>query len=442
MTISSPMRSFGLKLTFVFIWIFALTSTQSRAAPSNAQAFDYDKAPKLALIIGNQRYSQWPVLHNTKSDAKLIASTFKSLGYQTTLIEDADNKSLRQSLGQFSDQLVKGGVAAVYYAGHGVQYNGRNYLVPTDMPSGSIDARSRALAVDELLKTMRFSGAQVSLILLDACRNDPNEGGEPRRWRGSANEGFAEPVKVMPGMLVAYATQPGERAMDGSGANGPFAKALARWLPEPEMNLTNAMEQVKRQVRDETQDDQRPMVESTLVSDFPLNKHATTVMERRRPPQQSLRVSWFFAEDNIKQMSLTNEIARRANTLNQDDIPLLEHQANHGSAMAQAVLGTAWRQGFGVGLQQQRSAVKAKKWLGMAASQHMPYALNELGEMFFLGQGGPKQVEVARKMFQEAADSGYQPAKLNLLQLGLEMNITSPEKQAEMMADMLKQLPR
>lgn len=401
------------------------------SAPAASTAFDYGRAPKWALAIGNQRYERWPALRNARNDAQLMADTFRALGYQTTLVEDADARSLRQCIGLFCDLLRQGGVGAFYYAGHGVQAGGRNHLLPTDMPAGTGAVGTSALSVDELLKLLRHSGAQASLVLLDACRNDPQEGPAARRWRGASSEGFAEPTRVLPGMMVAYATQPGERASDGTGRHGPFATALARWLPEPGMRLTDAMEQVKRQVRADTQDEQRPLVESSLVTDFPLAQRPATRPATPAP-------AWFQWPEHSRVMALTTEVQRRAGALNADDLPLLEHQARHGSAVAQAVLGTAWRQGFGIGLQQRRSAVKARSWLGMAAAQHLPYALNELGELHYLGHGGPRQVERARQLFEEAASLGYPPARLNLLQLQLEASAGQPDK----LPEVLRQLGR
>lgn len=433
MTSPSLNRRSGLLLGLALV-LLAPAMTRS-ATPT---AFDYDHAPKLALIIGNQRYVSWPQLRNAQSDAQLMTNTFKALGYQTTLLENVGAQALRQGLSHFTDQLAKGGVGAVYFAGHGVQAGGRNYLLPVDATSPVDATNTRALAVDELLKTLRFSGAQASLVMLDACRNDPLDGAQAQRWRGARTEGFAQPDKVLPGMLVAYATQPGERALDGKGHNSPFAQALARWLPEPGMKLTDALEQVKRQVRADTQDEQRPMVESSLVTDFPLTRKPVAVSEAHRGTGLPSPLDWFQWSDNNGLLVLANEIQRRAGALNPDDLPLLEHQARHGNVVAQSVLGTAWRQGFGVGLHQQRSAVKAKKWLGMAAAQHMPYALNELGEMAYMGQGGPKQADQALKLFQEAADLGYQPAKLNLLQVNLEGSLRSPDQ----LPTILKQLQR
>lgn len=412
----------------------AALATPAWSAPTAPAAFDYERAPKFALVIGNQRYTQWPALHNAQNDARLMADTFRALGYQTTLVVNADARGLRQSLAQFSDQLSRGGVGALYYAGHGVQSGGRNYLLPTDMPTGSAATATTGLPVDELLKVLRHSGAQASLILLDACRNDPLDGQAPKRWRGAGSEGFAEPTRVPPGMLVAYATQPGERALDGSGRNSPFATALARWLPEPNLRLTDAMEQVKRQVRADTQDDQRPLVESSLVTDFPLTKRALPAVAVSSPSPSPKAVTpptpmpWYMGPDLNRLMLLTTEIQRRARSVNVDDLPLLEHQARRGSVMAQAVLGTAWRQGFGVGLHQQRSAVKARKWLGLAAAQHMPYALNELGEMVYRGEGAPKQADRASQLFEVAARLGYTPARLNLLQVQLESGLSTPDK--------------
>ncbi len=406
----------------------APASVPAPVAAHSPAGFDYARAPKVALVIGNGDYKAWPRLRNAPADAELMARTFTRLGYRTELLRNADRATFNQALGRLTDALRQGGVALFYFAGHGVQSQRVNYLLPVG--AGAFDAArlpAEALPVDELLRQLRLSGAQASLVLLDACRDDPGEtvakGGAPVRWRGAAVEGFATPGRVAPGMLVAYATQPGERAQDGQDGHSPFAAALARWLPEPALPLGQALQQVQRDVRAATQDEQRPLVESTLVADFALVSGRPGALAAAAPPASAPASSpsmWFQSADQVKLMNLTYDINHRASLLDADALPALEHQARHGSVVAQAVLGEAWREGFGVGQQKRRSARQAQVWLRMAAQQHMPYAQTELGEMLYRGEGGDRRVAEARALFEAAAAQGYQPARLDLLQVQLE----------------------
>lgn len=430
----------GRWIASLFAAIALALTRVAGAAPARAPAgFDYAHAPKVALVIGNGDYKAWPRLRNAPADAELMARTFTRLGYRTEQLHDADRAAFNQALGRLTDALRHGGVAMVYFAGHGVQSQRVNYLLPVD--AGAFDAArlpSEGMPVDELLRQLRVSGAQASLVLLDACRDDPDvavtRGGARVRWRGASREGFADPARVAPGMLVAYATQPGERAEDGSSGHSPFATALARWLPEPALPLGEAMQQVQRDVRAATEDGQRPLIESTLVADFALVPGQAAAAAATPGPAAvataaapSTPLLWFQTADQTRLMNLTADIDHRAGLLDADALPELEHQARHGSAVAQAVLGEAWREGFGVGAQKRRSARQAQVWLRMAARQHMPYAQTELAEMLYRGEGGERRVAEARTLFEAAAAQGYQPAKLDLLQLDLEQGATDPD---------------
>ncbi|WP_426194493.1 caspase family protein [Massilia sp. DWR3-1-1] len=413
----------------------AAPAVHGAAAPATLATLDYRQAPKFALVVGNQRYGGAFALKNAERDAQLIASRLREAGYSTTLRLNADRATLYADIGKLAAQLRDGGVGAFYYAGHGVQQNGRNYLVPVDASMQHAAALApSALPVDYLIERLKDSGAHLSLILLDACRNDPG-GADGRLYRGGGDSGF---VAALPanGMLVAYATQPGERAQDGSGEHGPFALALANWLTRPGVAVEQAMKHVMTQVRASTRDEQRPWMATSMVGSFALvpaaGQPALLFRPRAGAPEAAGAralpaagappgiVQWFQSPDLAQQMLLTTQIAREARALNADDLPRLTRQARGGSVVAQAVLGSAYRDGFGVGTSRLRSNVEALKWLRMAAQQAMPYALNELGEMHYLGHGVPRDSARARSYFQAAADQGYAPARLNLFQLSAE----------------------
>jgi TPR repeat protein len=409
-------------------------SAQAAAAPT----LDYRQAPKFALVVGNLRYSGAFSLKNSERDAQLIAGRLRAAGYVTALRLNADRATLYADIGKLAAQLKDGGVGAFYYAGHGIQLKGRNYLMPSDAPmQHAADLAQAAVPVDYLIERLKESGAHLSLILLDACRNEPAGSGQGL-YRGLDNPGFV-PAQPANGMLVAYATQPGERALDGSGDHGPFALALADWLTRPGVPVEEAMKHVMTDVRASTRDEQRPWVATSMVGNFALvpaagqpamlfrarGSNAGAGAARGAPPATAGlgMLQWFQSPDVAEQMLLTTQIAREARALNRDDLPRLTRQAKGGSVVAQAVLGTAYRSGFGVGLGQVRSNLEALRWLRMAAAQNMPYALNELGEMHYLGHGVTRSQARARAYFQAAAEQGYTPAKLNLVQLAAESGV-------------------
>lgn len=419
-----------------------------------AQAVEYRSAPKFALVVGNDRYGEGFRLRNAGRDAELVAARLRAAGYVTRQLGNADRATLLRELGTFASSLGRGGVGAFYYAGHGLQIKGRNYLIPTDAPLNEPERVAGAsLGVDYLIERVRTSGAHLSIVLLDACRNEPGLIGP--RYRG-AEAGFAA-AQPANGMVIAYATQPGERALDGSGNNGPFALALANWLTRPGVPIEIAMKHVMTEVRASTRDEQAPWVASSMVGSFavvpapgaraqlflPAPGASTGLAVRGRSPEESgssatataggmEMLQWFQQQSSDAQMLLTREIEQKARLSGADDVPRLLRQARRGSVMAQATLGTAYRDGVGLAARASNNSA-ARRWLGMAAQQRLPYALNALGEMHYTGQGDDRNLQQARAYFNEAASLGYIPAKLNLVQVQLDAGA-----RAEAMLDLFK----
>ena len=426
----------------------------SFVCPALAQSIDYRSAPKFALVIGNANYEGVLKLRNANNDAHLLAQRLQGAGYTTELIDNANRQTMYEAIGRLADHLNQGGVGVFYYAGHGAEIKERNYLIPVNVSLKVLGAiPQESVPVDDLLKRLRESHAHLSIVLLDACRNDPSSLVFEQRYRGIPSTGFMA-EKPANGMVIAYATQPGERALDGEGRDGPFALALAEWIVKPGMPLEEAIKHVMTDVRAKTKDEQRPWMATSLIGNFVLvptaAQHIELTAVKTTQPTTSAHtrgqiatstvsdspplLQWFQSLNNDEQMKLTVDIQRQAASLNADDLPRLMQQAKGGSVIAQSVLGLAYRQGFGVGMKQTRSNQQAIKWLTMAANQHLPFALNELGEMAYLGQGMPKNVSKARTYFEEAIAQYYTPAKLNLFQLMSE----SGEMDTKSMAEMLK----
>ncbi|MDQ2987689.1 MAG: caspase family protein [Pseudomonadota bacterium] len=390
--------------------------------------------------MGNARYEGGLKLPNAHSDARLIAARLRSAGYDTALLLDAGRDALLAATARLAGQLKDGGVGVFYYAGHGFEIKGQNYLVPVGAPAAGPGGLAQAsLPVNSLIGRLQHSGAHLSIVLLDACRNDPDAQLQPR-YRGTAASGFVA-EKPANGMLIAYATQPGERALDGNGANGPFASALAEWLVKPGLPIEEAIKHVMSDVRRSTRDEQRPWLATSLVGDFALvpapgaramlvaaggGTNVDGSRTRALAPPHSAWQEWYEALNDREQMAMTTDIARQAGSLNRDDLPRLKRAAQGGHVVAASVLGLGYRQGFGIGEQAQRSNVQARKWFTLAARQNMPFALNQLGEMNFLGEGGEPDRRKARILFEAAAARGYMPAKLNLLQVAAESGEFGP----------------
>jgi uncharacterized caspase-like protein len=168
--------------------------------------------PKIALLIGNSAYREAP-LRNPVNDVRAMARTLRELGFTVLAHENTSKRAMETAIIEFGRRLADGGVGFFYYAGHGLQVRGRNYLVPVDADIESEAAtRIAAVDVDLLLEQMAEARNRVNVVILDACRNNPFE----RRLRGAA-KGLAA-VDAARGTLIAYATAPGSVAADGEGA--------------------------------------------------------------------------------------------------------------------------------------------------------------------------------------------------------------------------------
>ncbi|NYE61650.1 putative caspase-like protein [Duganella sp. 1224] len=377
---------------------------------ANARAADlpYRSAPKFALVVGNTAYPGKLALRNAERDARLMAHKLTQAGYATELLLNTDRATLYRAVGKLAQQLQGGGAGVFYYAGHGAQLDGANYLIPVDAPLEQPAAIARgSVAVDYLVERMRGSGAHLSLLLLDACRNDPSLPRLGGVYRGLEVTGLA-PEQPANGMLIAYATQPGERALDGAGQYGPFAQALAKWLPQPGLPIESAMKMVLTDVRAATRDEQRPWYATSLVGGFALvpASGANPMLRAPATPSSGVRVSargaddaagasvpqWFQQGTPEDRALLEREIRARAAVLQDSDLPLLEQQARGGNVVAAAVLGVAYHQGFGSDPAARRSTQAAAGWLALADAQGLPFARSELALLTAMA-GDLKQVK-------------------------------------------------
>ncbi|QIE54405.1 caspase family protein [Pikeienuella piscinae] len=223
-------------------------------------------AERLALVIGNSAYREMGSLDNPRADAELMAGALAEQGFETQLLIDADAASMKESVAKLGRRLRTLGSDAVglfYYAGHGVQANGRNYLIPVEAsPMDVADLDLMAVEVDWVMRMLEFAANQTNVIILDACRNNPFASGSRSGDRGLAR------LNAPTGSFVAYATAPGGVADDGDGVNSPFTQALAAALHEPGKTIEQVFKQVRIDVMESTEGKQVPWDSSSLVRDF------------------------------------------------------------------------------------------------------------------------------------------------------------------------------
>jgi cyclophilin family peptidyl-prolyl cis-trans isomerase/uncharacterized caspase-like protein len=218
---------------------------------------------RVALVIGNSAYENITPLDNPRNDARLIATTLAGLGF--TLVGggaqlDLNKTRLESAIQEFGKVLPGSEVGMFYYAGHGVQLRGSNYLVPIGAnPTREADVDFQMIDVASVLRQMEGS-AKLNLVVLDACRNNPFGS----RTLRSTSSGLAQ-IQVPEGTLISYATQPGSVARDGEDGNSPYSKALAETIKKPGLGIFDAFNQVGLSVKKATGGSQQPWVSSSPI---------------------------------------------------------------------------------------------------------------------------------------------------------------------------------
>jgi uncharacterized caspase-like protein len=237
-------------------------------APALAQARDITveamrSEKRVALVIGNAAYAVGR-LNNPVLDARAMAQVLRGLGFEVLAREDVDHQKLRRAIADFGERIAGGGVGLFYYSGHGLQVNGRNYLVPVDAELKSERyVGAEAVDVDSVLAQMHEAKTRVNIVILDACRNNPFA----QRFR-SPHMGLAF-MDAPAGTYMAYSTAPGSVADDGEpGKNGTYTAELLRTLQEPGLKIEDVFKRVRVRVQQRTSQRQNPWDASSLTGEF------------------------------------------------------------------------------------------------------------------------------------------------------------------------------
>lgn len=227
--------------------------------------YNHASQKRLALVIGNSDYPYGGDLDNPVNDARAMTIALKNLGFDVMKYENTDQKAMKRVIDNFGTKLKNYDVGLFFYAGHGVQVKGNNYLVPSDADlKTENDAEYDCVDAGRVLAKMEDAGSRTNIIILDACRDNPFE----RSWRRSAKGKGLAFMSAPSGSLIAYATSPGNTASDGKGSNGLYTSALLQHMQTPNITILEMFQKVRSTVRRKTNNDQTPWESTSLTGNF------------------------------------------------------------------------------------------------------------------------------------------------------------------------------
>ncbi len=241
--------------TLAALAVFALVNAGSAFAEN-----------RIALVIGNSSYRSVTVLPNPANDAKAVTDMLSSAGFEIVSAPDLTQSDMRRTVRDFAAKVTQLGpdtVALVYYAGHGLQVDGENYLVPVDANIESeADVAIEAVRLADIMNALAATPSHIKIAILDACRNNPFSKINKTTGRGLAI------VDAPNGSIVSYSTSPGAEALDGDAGNSPFTASLVNVVREPGLPIEQAFKRIRLEVHNKTQGQQTPWESSSLTDNF------------------------------------------------------------------------------------------------------------------------------------------------------------------------------
>ncbi len=242
---------------------------------------------RIALVIGNGAYTKAKELPNPANDASDMAKVLKEVGFEVLSGTDLTKRQMEGLIRDFGAKLASGGTGLFYYAGHGLQVGGENYLVPVDAEIPQEDEVAyAAVPLGLVLTKMATAKNDLNIVILDACRNNPFA----RSWRGyrdiGNNDGLAK-ISPPTGTLVLYATEPGRVASDGAGRNGLFTESLLNQIKKPNIEYDQLVKSLSADVWQKSNKQQLPWKEGNSLSDFYFVKAASNVISKPEKAETS-----------------------------------------------------------------------------------------------------------------------------------------------------------
>ena len=234
----------------------------TNAGTASSSVSEINSPNRIALVIGNSNY-QVGALANPANDANAMARSLRDTGFEVMQYTNLNKRELEESLRAFGGKIQRGSVALFYFAGHGVQVKGVNYLVPIGARlEKEGDAEYEAVDAGRIMNELEAAGSRLNIVILDACRNNPFA----QRMR-SLSRGLAV-MSAPSGTVVAYATGPGEVASDGDGKNGLYTQELLKHMHEPNLKIEEVLKRTRIAVKEKTNGQQVPWENTSLDGDF------------------------------------------------------------------------------------------------------------------------------------------------------------------------------
>ncbi|TCM76984.1 caspase family protein [Rhodovulum steppense] len=393
-----------------------------------AAAWPLRAAERVALVIGVADYATIPPLRNTVNDAAALASTLRGIGFEVSTMLDPSAADLHAALDDFGFAAETADLALIYFAGHGVEVQGQNFLIPADAAVRSNrDVQGQAVSLDDLLHAVDRA-RRMRIVILDSCRDNPfGDLIDTSAPLGGGRAGLAPPSPER-GTLVAFAARDGQVALDGEGENSPFALALIDRLAQPGLEISLMFRQVRDRVLEATANRQEPHTYGALSGEpfylaGPGEADERVRDEDRRiawsslRPEQELQLAALAAEGDTR--SILGLAYMRLNPAEDrfdpaEAVQLLTRAAEAGSPEAQFELAKLYETGLGVAQDEARALALYRQ----AAEQEFADALNDLAFMHFQGGLGlPRDAKRALGYFERAAAQRHPQAMFNFAAL-------------------------
>ena len=398
-----------------------------------------EAASRVALVIGMSRYQNIAPLANTVNDATAVAGKLEGLGFEVDRAIDLPLAKLVETITAFSFKSETADIAVIYYAGHGVELNGENFLIPVDVSiSKPSDVGAQALTLKHLLAAAE-SARKLRVVILDSCRNNPfadwpvqevakigNPEFDSTATRSLRKQGLAPP-SVDRGTLVVYAAKDGEVALDGEGGHSPFARALIDNLPARNVEIGMMFRQVRDAVLRATKNKQEPHFYGSL-SGVPFflagsDANIASLTDRKKAwgslaPDQALQLASLAEEGNVRAMIglgyMSLSTGDKTRFKPEQAFRLFTEASAKGDPEAMFELGKLYERGIGT----EQVVAKALSLYEKAADLGFADAINDLGFLYYQGAIGVKQDrKKAVELFLRAADLRHPQAMYNVAAL-------------------------
>lgn len=388
-----------------------------------------DAETRIALVIGNGSYKT-NRLKNPRSDAGLMARTLASTGFDVMTVMDGSADEMRRAISDFGSKLqTPGAVALFYYAGHAVQIDNENFLIPLGATIASnADVVAEAVSLQSVLRTMARSATRLNIVVLDACRDDPFTAGA---WTATVS-GLAS-VVAPAGTIIAYATGPGEIAQDGREDNSPYTAALAAEMMQPGATLEDVFRATRRHVLERTSSRQTPWEHSSLVSQFSFvpGLAADAAAGGVSPDALAEMKAWQAIKTSNDASALTEHLARYPHGLFaelasarlaklialQSSGPwssVVTGSADAGERIAAATVTYQKALMLDADGAPEADIALAAKLYAEAAAEGLPAAIYRVGRGYDKGRGVARDLIEAGRWYARAAALGYPPAMATL----------------------------